>query len=77
MEFPRLGVKPELQLLAYSTAATTPDLSHICDLYHGLQQCQILNPLSQARDHTQILTDTSEILNQLSYNRNSLSCFYF
>ena len=30
---------------------TKPDLSHFCDLYHSSQQHQILNPLSEARDH--------------------------
>ena len=34
----------------YTTARATPDLSHICDLPHSLWQCQILNPLSEARD---------------------------
>ena len=32
MEVPSLGVKSELQLLAYATATAMPDLSHICDL---------------------------------------------
>ena len=32
MEVPRLGVKSEIQLLAYTTATTTQDLSHVCDL---------------------------------------------
>ena len=45
-----LGVKLELQLLAYATATVTPDLSHACNLYHSMQQCWILNLLSQARD---------------------------
>ena len=31
MEVPRLGVKLELQLLAYTIATATPDLSCICD----------------------------------------------
>ena len=37
---------------AYATATATaePDLSHICDLRHSLQQCRILNPLTEARD---------------------------
>ena len=35
---------------AYTTATATPDPSHICDLHCGLLQCQILNPLSEARD---------------------------
>ena len=52
MEVPSLGVESELQLLAYATATATQDLSHICDLYHSSQQCQILNLLSDARDQT-------------------------
>ena len=51
MEVPRLGVKSELQLLAYITAtATTLDPSCVCHLYHSSQQHWILNPLSEARD---------------------------
>ena len=34
-EVPRLGVKSELQLPAYTTITATPDPSHICDLYHS------------------------------------------
>ena len=34
-EVPRLGVKSELQLLAYATATATPDMSSICDLHHS------------------------------------------
>ena len=34
MEVPRLGVHSELYPLAYATATTTQDPSHICDLYH-------------------------------------------
>ena len=40
---------------AYATAL--PDPSHICDLCRSLQQCQILNPLSEARDRTHISTE--------------------
>ena len=50
MEVPRLGVNSELQLTAYTIAAVTQDLSHICDLCHSLQQHRIPNPLSEARD---------------------------
>ena len=50
MEFPRLGVESELELKACTTATAMPDLSHICDLHRHLQQYQILNPLSEARD---------------------------
>ena len=60
MEVPRVGIKLELQLLAYAKATKTPDLSRVCDLHHSSQQCQILNPLSETKDRTCILTDTAE-----------------
>ena len=50
MEVSRLGIELELQLLAYTTAIATQDLSHIYDLHNSSQQCQILNPMSVARD---------------------------
>jgi len=59
MDVPRLGVKWELQLPAYTTATAMLDQSCICDLCHSLWQCWILNPLSGARDQTHILLDTS------------------
>ena len=59
MEVPRLGAELELQLPAYSTTTAMPDLSCICDLRHSSWQCQILNPLREARDRTPILMDTS------------------
>ena len=58
MEVPSLGVKSELQLPANATVTATQDPTHICDLHHSLWQCQILNPLSKARDQTHILMDT-------------------
>ena len=61
MEVPRLGVKLELQLLAYSTARVMQDLSCICDLHHRSQQCLILNPLSKAIDRTHIIMDTRQV----------------
>ena len=61
MEVPWLGVKSKLQLQVHGTATAMPDLSHIFDLSHSLWQCQILNPLSEARDGTHILMDTSRI----------------
>ena len=70
MEVPGIGVKSELQLPAYVTVTATPDLSSIYDLHHSLWQCQILNLLSQARDRTLILIDTSWV-NLLSHNRSS------
>ena len=49
VEVPRLGVKSELQLLAYATTRATRDPSCICDLHHSSWQHQILNPVSEAR----------------------------
>ena len=69
MEVHELEVELELQLPAYTTATVTRDPNCICNLC--LQQCQILNPLREARDQTCILMDTSRVLNQLSHNRNS------
>ena len=43
------------------TAGASLFNSHICDLHHSSQQCQILNPLSEARDWTHILMDTSQV----------------
>ena len=57
--------------VAYTTATTMPDLSHILDLGHTLQQCQILNSLSKARGQPHIFMDTSQVHNPLSHNRNS------
>ena len=67
MEVPRLGVKAELQLSAYTTATETQDPNCFCAQY-----CKILNPLIETRDQTHICTDTSWFLNLLSHNGNSL-----
>ena len=61
MEVPRLGVELKLQLLIYPTATAIQDPSHICDLHYSSRQCPILNPLSETRDRTYILMDTSQI----------------
>ena len=61
MEVPRLGAKLELQLLAYTTATAMPNPSCICKLHHSSWQCQILNPVSKARDQTHVLMDTSGV----------------
>ena len=71
MEVPRLGVKLELQLPAYATATAIPDRGPTCGLGRSSWQCQILNPLIEARDPTCMLTDTSLILNPLSHKGNS------
>ena len=68
MEVPRLGVQLELQLLAFATAIATPDLSRVCNIHHNSRQCQILNPLREARDQTCNLMVPSRIL---CHNRNS------
>ena len=56
MEVPRLGVE-----LAYATAIASPDLSRVCNLHHSSWQCWVLNPLSELRDWTCTLMDTSQI----------------
>ena len=42
---------------ALATAMQQPSL--VCDQRHSSQQHQILNPLSEARDQTHVLTDAS------------------
>ena len=61
MEVPRLGIKLELQLPAYTTATATWNPSHVCKLRHSSQQHQILNLLSEARDQTHILLEISQV----------------
>ena len=56
---------------ATATATATPDWSYILDLCHSLGQCQIRNPLSEARDQTHILMDINRVFNPLSHNRNA------
>ena len=70
-EVPRLGVKLELQLSAYTTATAIWDLSLVCDLHHRSQQCWVLSPLNGASDGTRILMDTSRVPYPLSHNGNS------
>ena len=61
MEVPKLGAESELQLLGHTTATATWDPSCVCDLQHNSRQCQIPDPLSEVRDQTCILMDTSWI----------------
>ena len=77
MEVPGLGVEVELHLPAYTTATATQDPSRIFHLHRNSRQCQILNPLSEARNRTCILVLTSWILNPLSHNGNSFCFFVF
>ena len=50
MEVARLGVKSELQLVAYAIATARWDPSCVYNLHCSSWQCQIFNPLSEARD---------------------------
>ena len=61
MEVPTLGIKSELQLPAFTTATAMPDPSCVWDLHHSSGQCRILNLLSEARDRTYNLMDTSQV----------------
>ena len=61
MEVLRLGVETEPKPLAYTTVTAMLDPSSICDLHHSSWQHQILNPLSEARDRTCVLTDASRV----------------
>ena len=61
MEVSRLGVDSELQLSAYTTATAMRDPSCTCDLHHRSWQSLIPNPLSEVRDRTCVLMDTSWI----------------
>ena len=49
MEVPRIEVKLELQLLAYTTATATRNPSRVCDLHH-MDTSRVCNPLSHNRD---------------------------
>ena len=61
MEIPKLGVKLELQLVAYTTATETWDLSQSSTYTTVPGQHLIPNPLSKARVQICILMDTSQI----------------
>ena len=63
MDVPRLEVDSELQLQAYTTA-TKQDPGCIFDLtrLHSLQQRQTLNPLSEARDQTQVPAENRKLV---------------
>ena len=59
--------------VAYGDSQTRGRIGAIAaGLHHSSWQCRIFNPLSETRDRTRILMDTSHVLNLLSHNRNSL-----
>ena len=72
MNVSRLGIESELQLRPTPQPQQHGIPAAISDLRHSSWHCRILNPLSEARDPTQILMDTSQVLNPLSHNGNSL-----
>ena len=61
LEVPRLGVKSELHLPAYTTVIAMPDPSRTFDLHHSSHQRGILNLRIEARDRTFVLMDASKI----------------
>ena len=61
MEIPKLGVKSELQLPAYTIATAMQDPSRVYSLHHSSWQGQILNPLCRTRGGIRILMDASQI----------------
>ena len=61
MEVPRLGVELELQLQADATAMAMPDPSHFATYTTAQGNTGPFNPLSEAKDQTQILMDTSQV----------------
>ena len=68
-------MESDLQLQASATAAAVPDLRRVCSLHHSPPQCLILNLLSEDRDQTCTLMDTSWVLNLPSHNGNTFSYF--
>ena len=75
MEVPRLGVKLELQLLAYAKATAMPGLNRICSLHHSSWQHWILNPLSEARDRTRDLMVPGRIVSTVPQGELLGNCF--
>ena len=76
IKVPRLGVESEPEPQAYTKATTTQDPSHICNLHHSSRQCQILNPLSKARDQTHNIIVPSLIRQPLSHDENSYLMYF-
>ena len=79
MEVPKLWVKLEMQLWPMPQPSLDPSLdpSHIRDLCHSLQQCQILNPLINTRPEIEPASSQRlcQVLNLMSHNANSRNYF--
>ena len=61
MEVPRLGVKSEMYLPAYTTVTAMQGPRCVFILHHSSQQHWILDPVSEARYQPHILMDISQI----------------
>ena len=59
-QVPRLGFDSELRLQAIPQLQQH-QIQAKSATYHSLQQCQVLNPLSEDRDQTCILMVTSQV----------------
>ena len=59
----------------FDTATAKQDLSHVCNLHHSSWQCQILNPLSKARDQPMSSQTLCWVPNPLSHDGNSKVIF--
>ena len=70
MEVPRLGVKSELQLQAYTTAIATLDLSHICNTTSSGNVGSLTHWTRPEIEHASSRT-VCHVLNLVSHNRNS------
>jgi len=57
MEVPGLRSRIRAAAMAFATA-TAVRVQAVFDLCCGLQQCLILNPLSEVRDRTHLFVDT-------------------
>ena len=69
MYISRIGVESSQSFSCLLTPVTAiRDWSHICDLHHNSQKCQVLNPLGKARDQTWVLMDTTCVCNPWSHS---------
>ena len=65
------------QLLVCIATSAIPDPSCFCNLHSSLRQCQILNPLSEARNQTHILTHYVRFLTHCATMGTPFILFYF
>ena len=52
--------RAQIGAIAYTRATAMPDPSHIYDVHPSSWQRWILNPMSEARDQTHVLMETSQ-----------------